>query len=257
MDHVDDILLDGPLGQHASVYFDNGSATSTIHSPESTSLAAFAHEIRTPLATINATLDLLTYDNPPETKDLQQLVARLQRGVVWMNNLVENLDTWTVLCNGTFSLNRSSIVVRDFIEQAMALVQPLLERRDQTMIFECPKPEPTVNGDAFRLSQVMVNLLTNASRYGVSGDTISITVVDEVDDVVVFVSDHGQGIPDHECEIIFAPRVRGEQASSCADGQGFGLHIVADIVERHGGTVGVKSLQGGGTTFWVRLPAER
>ena len=222
----------------------------------SESVAAFAHEIRTPLATINATLELLSYNPSPRNDDLRQLVARLQRGVTWIDNLVENLTTWSAMCDGVLSLDQSPTVVCEWIEQAMALVQPIIERREQTMLLACPEPAPIVVGDAFRLSQVMVNLLINASRYGAWGDTIAITVVDEGDTVVAHVSDHGLGIPVDECEKIFAPRVRGSQAAACADGQGLGLHIVAGIVARHGGTIGVDSVPGRGTTFQIRLPTE-
>jgi signal transduction histidine kinase len=161
------------------------------------------------------------------------------------------------MSNGLLALERSTTVVREWIEQAIALVQPIAEQREQTILLDCPRPSPIVIGDAFRLSQVMVNLLTNASRYGAWGDTIAITVIDEGDAVTVRVSDHGPGIPAYEREKIFRPRVRGSRAAEYAEGQGLGLHIVAGIVAQHGGTVDVSSETGRGTTFWIRLPTER
>lgn len=250
MDHLDAILEEAStLCTGATPAF---SGWPSDGDPEA--LAAFAHEIRTPLATINATLELLTDDAPLEAEGMRQLVARLQRGVIWITNLVENLNAWSAMRDGRLTLARSETEVRDWVEQAVALVQPLLERRGQSVLLACPKPSPRVAGDAFRLSQVIVNLLTNASRYGAWEDTIAITVIDAGEAVEVRISDHGPGIPEHERELIFAPGMRGSCADMARDGQGLGLAIVRGIVDLHGGAVGVDSQPGRGTTAWVRLP---
>lgn len=246
MEHMD-AILDGASGLSGAIPGTGGQPPEAI--------AAFAHEIRTPLATINATLELLTDTRSLEADSMRQLVARLQRGVTWITNLVENLNAWAAMREGRLMLSRAETDVREWVEQAVALVQPLLERRGQAVLLACPKPSPRVFGDAFRLSQVVVNLLTNASRYGASEDTIAVTVIDAGETVEVRVSDHGPGIPEHERDLIFAPGQRGSGAAERAcDGQGLGLAIVAGIVNLHGGTVGIDSAVGRGTTVWVRLP---
>jgi signal transduction histidine kinase len=223
------------------------------------SIAAFAHEVRTPLSTIYATLELLSDDTPPDD-DLQQLVGRLQRGVTWITELVEGLSNWSEAANGTHDgampLVMEPTSVRDWIERAIALVQPIADHRKQSILFACPRPVPVVCGDQFQLGQVIVNLLTNACRYGAWADTIAVSVIAGNGFVTIRVSDHGMGVLPEERDRIFERLVRGTQTGEHhIHGQGLGLHIVRGIVERHGGTIGVESTVGQGSTFSVRLPA--
>ncbi|MFN8514101.1 MAG: ATP-binding protein [Chloroflexia bacterium] len=106
-----------------------------------------------------------------------------------------------------------------------------------------------------RLGQVVVNLLVNAGKYGVEGDEVVLTVETIANGVRVSVTDHGQGIPPAEQELIFHPGRHGSAAASAGvAGHGLGLSIVKAIVEAHGGTVGVTSTPGAGATFWFTIP---
>jgi signal transduction histidine kinase len=222
----------------------------------SESIASFAHEVRTPLATIQATLEILSDDLPLDSGDLRPLVERLQRGTTWIAKLVENLASSPEHQEDTAPLKMEPTSVRDWIESAIALVQPIADRRNQTILLACPRPSPVVCGDPFRLGQVIVNLLTNACRYGAWADTIAVSVSVSHRSVSIRVSDHGIGILPEERDRIFERLVRGTQVSgNHVRGQGLGLHIVREIVERHGGTIGVESTIGQGSTFTVRLPA--
>ena len=97
MDHLDVDCCAGEATERT--YRPRGLSAEVAGGAMSESVAAFAHEIRTPLATINATLELLSYNPSPKNDDLRQLVARLQRGVTWIDNLVENLTTWSAMCD--------------------------------------------------------------------------------------------------------------------------------------------------------------
>jgi two-component system phosphate regulon sensor histidine kinase PhoR len=221
-------------------------------------LSAFAHEIRTPLATLHATLELLDDDLQHDPEELRQFVARLQRGVRWITQLVDNLPSQPDIVDDFEKREDVPAAVQDWIEQAITLVQPIAERRCQTILFACPRPSPVVCGDPFRLGQVMVNLLTNACRYGEWEDTIAVSVIAHSTKVTIRVSDHGIGILPEERDRIFEPLVRGTQTSTNhVAGQGLGLHIVRKIVESHNGTIDVESTVGKGSTFSVHLPIMR
>lgn len=222
----------------------------------SESISSFAHEVRTPLATIQATLELLSDDLPLDSADLRPLVDRLQRGANWITELVEDLAGWSGQTGDTLPLEMEPTNVRDWIECAIALVQPIADRRDQSILLACPRPAPIVCGDQFRLGQVIVNLLTNACRYGAWADTIAVSVAVNHGLASIRVSDHGIGILPEERDRIFERLVRGTQVGGGhVHGQGLGLHIVREIVERHGGMIGVESTVGRGSTFTVHLPA--
>ncbi len=223
--------------------------------PSTELLATVAHELRTPLATLHATLEVLGDLSTLPPEDAAQFLHRLQRAVGWMDGLVDNLTTWTSLQSGHLTLNSARMDVLECIEPALALVQPLLERKQQQVRLIYPETSPVVSGDPRRLGQVVVNLLSNASTYGPPGDVIDLVVFVVDDRVKVQVTDHGPGVPLTEQQHIFSRFARGnESVQSSMGGLGLGLYIVQTLVELQGGRVGVDSTPGQGATFWFRLP---
>lgn len=218
---------------------------------EREALAIAEHELRTPLATLYATVEILSEHPAIIGDDLRHLIGRLQNGVHWMNGLLDNLATWSAIRDDQLVLEERPVSVHEWLTATIDIVQPMLERRGQRVRLLCPTPAPLVLGDARRLGQVLANLLTNASRYSAAGDIIEIEVSADNGEVLVRVRDHGPGIPPAERDRIFERCFRGEQAAILApSGQGLGLHIVRRLVELHGGAIGVESTVNQGTTFW-------
>jgi signal transduction histidine kinase len=227
-------------------------------SPVVESLNTIAHELRTPLATLGVSLEVLAEWRELRPEEVDELVGRLQRGVVWLDRLVENLSAWSAVETNGLTLHRSPAPVLDWIAPALALVRPLLDGRDQIVEVVCVGAAPWVDGDANRLGQVLVNLLVNASKYSVWGDRILVTVTVEEPWVRVAVTDHGDGVMPDERERIFRRRARGLAALHSGErGHGIGLDVVSGLVEAHGGAVGVESAYGQGATFWFTLPHYR
>lgn len=223
--------------------------------PAAEALSTIAHELRTPLATLQVSLELLTEFPTLHPGEVAELVGRLQRSVTWLDCLVENLVTWSDVETEGLILRRTRVPMREWVESALALVQPLLDRRDQRVELICPLVAPLVDGDVTRLGQALINLLVNAGKYSVWGDRLLVTIADERDCVRVSVIDHGDGVLPEERARIFRHRTRGLAALSSGErGHGLGLHVVKGIVEAHGGTVGVDSDHGQGATFWFTLP---
>jgi len=220
-------------------------------------LTAFAHELRAPLATLRATTDLLADATSFGRGEVGHLVHCLQRSVAWLEDLIENLTIWTALEAGQISLQRRPMRVRECAEAACALVQPLLDRKQQRVRLIGPTSGPCILADFRLLRQVLVNLLVNAHRYSWPDDCFTLTIAHLGDLVELRITDHGQGIPQEEHEYIFERHTRGEMAPQAyAQGLGLGLYIVQSLVHAHGGTVGVESAPGEGASFWIRLRAE-
>ena len=113
---------------------------------------------------------------------------------------------------------------------------------------------PVVLADARRIQQVLVNLLSNATKYGPDGDVIEVRAEPRGGQVRVAVTDHGPGIPPPEQPRLFEAYFRSVVSSRATPGVGLGLAIVKAIVEAHGGQVGVESTPPHGTTMWFTLP---
>jgi signal transduction histidine kinase len=218
-------------------------------------VGALVHELRAPVATLHAGLEVL-YDYPDLNSDeVRRLVSQLQRGVAWLDCLIENLTTWSAIEAERLALRKGEGSVLGWIEPAIDLVQPLLARRGQRVRLACAVPPPVLRADGVRLGQVVVNLLVNAGKYGVEDDEVVLMVEATGTGVRISVADHGMGIPLAEQEAIFRPHTHGAAATGVA-GHGLGLSIVKAIVEAHGGTVGVTSAPGKGATFWFTIPRD-
>ena len=118
---------------------------------------------------------------------------------------------------------------------------------------------PEIIGDAGRLDQVISNLLANALRHTPSGGTITLHARPERDGVCILVRDTGEGIPPEDLPFIFDRFWRGDRSRSHAGGagSGLGLPIARQLVQAHGGRIGVESQPGQGTTFTIELPTNR
>jgi two-component system phosphate regulon sensor histidine kinase PhoR len=155
---------------------------------------------------------------------------------------------------GRFVLRHQLVDLDQVIDSAAQVVQPLLERRRQTLAVSEPAFLPPLVGDAARLTQVLVNLLGNASKYSPMDAPIDLEVTRQGSYLRVAVADRGPGIPREERETLFRRFVRGHAGTGEQYGIGLGLYVVKSAVEAHQGRVGVDDYPGGGSLFWFELP---
>jgi signal transduction histidine kinase len=216
-----------------------------------------AHELKTPLASLVATVELLTdADGSLSEAEQRHFLATVRRSTARLQALVDNLLDLGSLRSGRFTITPRPVSLPGVVAEAIASVQPLLEAREQRVECRAPEPPPVVVADAKRIQQVLVNLLSNAAKYGPAGDTILIDIQERDGAVRVAVTDHGPGIPPEEQPRLFEAYFRSVMASRATPGVGLGLAIVKAIVEAHGGEVGVASAPNQGATFWFTLPRE-
>jgi len=220
-----------------------------------TVLANVSHEFRTPLAAQLASIELLREGlttSPPEK--LEELVLSLERGTVRLTQLIDNLLESVRIEAGQLDIRRQGIELDGVIEDAVATVEPLLRQRGQNIVREVGE-ELSLQGDAVRLTQVLVNLLANASKFAPEGTPIRIGAGRKQGQVIAWVEDEGPGPPEGALESVFERFSRGgvEPAPS---GMGLGLSISRSIAERHGGTLTATRTAEARTRFTLTLPAE-
>jgi two-component system, OmpR family, phosphate regulon sensor histidine kinase PhoR len=219
-----------------------------------------SHELRTPLTTVSLLAETLTRDAdaagasiPPKMRD------RIGKIEVETGHLVqmvsELLDLSRIESGGTIQ----AVDLVDLGQMATESTERLrlfADRQGVALRVETPRSLPPVLGDAARLGQVYVNLLHNAVKFSPDGGDVTVTVELEGTRIVSAVADHGVGIPRAAQARIFErfykvdrARVRGETG-----GTGLGLAIARHIIEQHGGTIWVESVEGAGSTFRFALP---
>jgi signal transduction histidine kinase len=216
-----------------------------------------AHDLRTPLAAMTLRIGMLLHgdalDTVPKAKlDVQKLQERLKSLVTMINDFLELAS----LEGASYRLHRERLDVSALIENVIEEYRPLLDRGGQTWagITRGGQLDGTVSGDPKRLAQALGNLIGNAIKFTPAGGSISAHIEGKQRAVEVSISDTGQGIAEVALGTLFDRYTRAEHA---VGGTGLGLMIVKEIVEAHGGVVGVESTLGKGSRFWLRLPRQQ
>ncbi len=223
-------------------------------------LANISHEFRTPLSTLSASMELML--NEDLTADeMRRLLQPSHLSLMSLQTLIDNLLESTSIEAGSFTLRCRLIHFNQVLTEALHIVNPLLLRRHQTLSLAEPIQIPDVWADATRLTQVLVNLLGNASKYSPIGESIDLQIETTEETIRVAVADRGPGIPEGEADHIFQRFVRLDSSTGEQYGIGLGLHVVKTIIEAHSGRLGVAVRPGGGSIFWFDLslqtPAEQ
>ena len=215
-------------------------------------VAAVSHELQTPLTAMRAALGLLEASASDRLGfDEKLLVTNARRNVDRLTLEVADLLTLNQLDANSLQLEKLPLDLRATIIDAMAVLHPLAEQKEQKLEVDIDEPL-SVEGDRRGLEQVIINLVANAHRHTPAGSRIVISGRNTPNGVLLTISDDGPGIPPHARDRIFE---RFCQLDPAGGGSGLGLTIVKAIIERHGGHVSIKSAdQKKGTTFSVVLP---
>lgn len=218
-------------------------------------LANISHEFRTPLSALSASLEILLSEfEYLSSADQLSLLLSMQLSTTSLQTLVNNLLESTSIEAGKFVIRPRPVQLNNVLAEAVHIVQPLLDRRNQFLVLTRPFNLPMLEADPIRLTQVFINLLSNASKYSPQGQKIDVGIDVIGDDLLLAVADRGQGIPENEREDIFGYFTRLAREDSDQYGAGLGLSVVKNIVEGHGGRVSIDDRPGGGSIFWITLP---
>lgn len=219
-------------------------------------LANISHEFRTPLSALNASVELLLEEmNAMSLGEIAKLLNSIHLGVTSLQTLIDNLLESASMEAGQFRIRRHPTDLVGIVTEATRVMKPLLERRQQELSLDMPAKIPLVNADPTRLTQVLVNLLSNASKYSPMETTIALSLkMEQKTAIRITVSDRGPGIPRSERSRLFQRFVRLGLEDRAQYGIGLGLSVVKTIVEAHGGEVGVDENPAGGSRFWFTIP---
>jgi two-component system, chemotaxis family, CheB/CheR fusion protein len=203
-------------------------------------IAMLSHELRNPLAAVMNATTLL--DKQPGRDAVARCQAVIERQARHMKRLLDDLLDVSRITRGKFQLIIEDLDLRASIEAAIESTAPLFIERGVTLEHSLPRQPMPVRGDASRLVQVVVNLLSNAANYSPRDSTVRLVVTIEGNRGVLRVIDHGVGIESDLQSKIFDLFVQSEQRlDRSRGGLGVGLSLAKNIVDLHNGTIEVHS----------------
>jgi signal transduction histidine kinase len=218
-------------------------------------VAGVSHELRTPLSVIRTAAHNLGGRVISNATQVQRYGALIAEQTEKLTGIVEQVLAFSNARAGRVISTREVISIESVIEDALTASDRVIEESRCSVEKQVEAGLPPVLGDSTALQRVLLNLISNAAKYG--GETGWIGIYASARDaaIEIRVADHGPGIPPEELGHIFDPFYRGKRAvEDQIHGTGLGLSLVKQIIEAHGGTVTVHSELGTGTEFTVLIP---
>ncbi len=213
-------------------------------------VADAAHELRTPLATMRANLEVILADAQAGLEDYREASTAQERSLTRLERLVDDL---LLLAQGERGIAKGEVALGPLVEEVLLNLTPLAAERQVALRFSGSQ-ELILYGNEPLLARALSNLVENGIHYNRPAGEVNVILSQEGAWAVIKVADTGIGIPPEEQRHIFERFYRADRSRSRHKGAGLGLSIVAHIVHLHAGTIQVESTPGVGSTFTMRLP---
>ena len=219
-------------------------------------VAIVSHDLRSPLTSINMRLGTLAggmHGDLPEAA--LRIISTIEGSVARLIGLINDLLDVEKLESGAWDMRFEEKSILHTIEIAADSLLALADKKRVEV--DLPSTDEKVSADHERLTQVISNLVSNAIKFSPEGGRVIVS--HEIADgwLVVRVSDNGPGILEEERTLVFDRFRQSKRDRDKKTGSGLGLAICAAIIKEHGGTIGVDSNNGNGSTFWFRIPLHR
>ncbi len=213
-----------------------------------------SHELRTPLTSIRLFTETLSMRRNDE-KTQAQCIASLEKETKRLQELIDRLLDWGRMESGRREYRKTATDVRSIVQSATDAFEAMRSKQDIALDVALPPESTTVYADRGAVADALLNLLTNAAKYGGDPCAIRLDCAESARAVYISVKDNGKGIPVTEHKRIFQKFYRiDDRFSREQEGSGLGLAIVKHVMKAHGGRVDIQSRPGAGSTFSLVLP---
>ena len=225
-----------------------------LEAAKSDFIATLSHELRTPMtAVLGAAKTLLRDDIALSPERRHQLLEMIGAQGTRLTQSTEDVLLANRLDRGDLRIDSERVDLSQLASDAVETMRN--DAPESISLSAAPNGAAEAIGDRDRIEQVLVNLIDNAVKYSPDGGEVVVSTVPAAASVRVEVADQGIGIPPAEQEAVFEKFYRADSQHRMApSGTGLGLYICRELVQRMGGTIGVRSRPGGGSTFWFQLP---
>ncbi|MCX2452890.1 hybrid sensor histidine kinase/response regulator [Pedobacter sp. PLR] len=213
-----------------------------------------SHELKTPLTSVKGYVQLLERSiDKGDVPTLKKHLAKAQVQLEKLNELITDLLDISKIESGKLKFNKQPFVIDDLLDSVIEIIH---QSNPEFKLVKTGSVSREICGDEMRIEQVVINFLTNAIKYSPGTSEVHIHVEERGKDVYVGVRDFGIGIDKELQKNVFEKFYRVEETAIHFQGLGIGLYISSEIIRRHGGEVGVKSIPGEGSEFYFSIPFE-
>ncbi|WP_029274266.1 hybrid sensor histidine kinase/response regulator [Pedobacter borealis] len=211
-----------------------------------------SHELKTPLTSVKGYIQLLQRSLNRDDKTMaQNHLEKASTQLEKLNELIVDLLDISKIESGKMKFNMKSFYADNMVNNAIEMLQ---QSNPDFKISKLGKTDEMIFGDEMRLEQVVINFITNAIKYAPGTNQINVTTNIKDEKLYLAVKDFGIGISKEQQDKIFDKFYRVEDNSNRFNGLGIGLYICSEIINRHGGTIGVKSVPDEGSEFYFIIP---
>jgi PAS domain S-box-containing protein len=220
-------------------------------------LSSMSHELRSPLNAVLGFAQLMESDSPPPTPSQKSSIDQILHAGWYLLELINEILDLSVIESGRLSLSLEPVSLPEVMLECQAMIEPQALKRGISMTFPRFTEPCYIKADRTRVKQVLINLLSNAIKYNQAGGTVIVECVAGVSSRIrISVRDTGAGLSPEKLAQLFQSFNRLGQEASGEEGTGIGLVVSKRLVELMEGTIGVESVVGTGSVFWIELLPE-
>ncbi|GAA4027816.1 ATP-binding protein [Actimicrobium antarcticum] len=217
-------------------------------------LSSMSHELRTPLNAILGFAQLLESGSPAPTVSQQRSLEQILKGGWYLLELINEILDLSLIESGMASLSQEPVALAALLLECHAMIEPLAQKRGLTLQFPHFDTPAFISGDHTRVKQVLINLLSNALKYNRAEGSVTVEcTLSSPDRMRISVGDTGLGLAPEQVAQLFQPFNRLGNEAGAEEGTGIGLVVAKRLVELMDGTIGVDSVAGIGSVFWVEF----
>ncbi|HET7061597.1 MAG TPA: GAF domain-containing sensor histidine kinase [Nitrosospira sp.] len=221
-------------------------------------ISSMGHELRTPLNTMLGFAQLMDMGNPPPTASQKINIEYILESGWYLLSLINQILQSAAIESGKLSLSQTPLSLFEVLEECQTMIKFQAQKKHITLNFPRHEHDHPVRvlADETKLKQVLINLLTNAIKYNQEMGNVTVEYSqNDVGTTRISIHDTGFGLTQDQLDKLFQPFNRLGRETGAEEGTGIGLVVTKKLVEFMGGEIGVKSVIGVGSTFWVDLPS--